>query len=156
MTTEHSAIADPSIHEPKGVAAANANEVYVADGAGSGTHTEFFNINKIYLQVTMADISTASSVWVVAPLAGNVTKIWSVIDGATITDDALIDPQIATVSITDGGITITQSGSAAGDVDSATPTALNAVTAGQAIELATNGASGNTVIATFTIEITLT
>lgn len=33
---EHSAISDPYIHEPKGVAAASAGEVYIADGAGSG------------------------------------------------------------------------------------------------------------------------
>lgn len=35
---EHVDIADPQIHEPKGVAAANANEVYIADGAGSGSY----------------------------------------------------------------------------------------------------------------------
>lgn len=33
---QHSAIADPDIHEPKGVAAAASGEVYVANGAGSG------------------------------------------------------------------------------------------------------------------------
>lgn len=36
---EHSAITDPNIHEPKGVAAATSGQVYVADGAGSGTWT---------------------------------------------------------------------------------------------------------------------
>ena len=36
MATEHNAITDPEIHEPKGVAAASADQVYVADGAGSG------------------------------------------------------------------------------------------------------------------------
>jgi hypothetical protein len=35
--TEHVTITDPEIHEPKGVAAASADEVYVADGAGSGS-----------------------------------------------------------------------------------------------------------------------
>jgi hypothetical protein len=33
---QHSAIADPDIHEPKGVAAAAAGKVYVANGTGSG------------------------------------------------------------------------------------------------------------------------
>lgn len=33
---EHSDIVDPFIHEPKGASTANAGEVYVADGAGSG------------------------------------------------------------------------------------------------------------------------
>ena len=33
---QHSALTDPNIHEPKGIASANDGEVYVADGAGSG------------------------------------------------------------------------------------------------------------------------
>ena len=37
MSIEHKDIADPDIHEPKGIAAASANRVYVADGAGSCT-----------------------------------------------------------------------------------------------------------------------
>jgi hypothetical protein len=35
-TIQHENIVDPYIHEPKGVAAANDGELYVADGAGSG------------------------------------------------------------------------------------------------------------------------
>ena len=34
---EHSAITDPNIHEPKGVAAAASGKVYVSNGAGSGS-----------------------------------------------------------------------------------------------------------------------
>jgi hypothetical protein len=33
---EHSDITDPELHEPKGVATADADAVYQADGAGSG------------------------------------------------------------------------------------------------------------------------
>jgi hypothetical protein len=33
----HKNITDPQIHEPKGISAANAGEVYVADGSGSGS-----------------------------------------------------------------------------------------------------------------------
>lgn len=33
----HSAITDPNIHEPKGVATATAGKVYTANGSGSGT-----------------------------------------------------------------------------------------------------------------------
>lgn len=36
-TVQHSAITDPNIHEPKGVAAATVNKVYVSNGTGSGT-----------------------------------------------------------------------------------------------------------------------
>jgi hypothetical protein len=37
MTIQHKLIADPDIHEPKGVAAATSNKVYVSSGSGSGT-----------------------------------------------------------------------------------------------------------------------
>lgn len=36
MAIQHSAITDPDIHEPKGVASASLGQVYTADGAGSG------------------------------------------------------------------------------------------------------------------------
>lgn len=36
MTIEHNSISDPYIHEPKGISTATADEVYVADGLGSG------------------------------------------------------------------------------------------------------------------------
>ena len=37
MTIQHKLITDPDIHEPKGVAAATSNKVYVSTGSGSGT-----------------------------------------------------------------------------------------------------------------------
>jgi hypothetical protein len=37
MTIQHSLIADPDIHEPKGIAAATSNKVYVSTGSASGT-----------------------------------------------------------------------------------------------------------------------
>lgn len=36
MAVEHVDIVDPDIHEPKGVASADQNHVYTADGSGSG------------------------------------------------------------------------------------------------------------------------
>jgi len=36
-SVQHSAITDPNIHEPKGVAAATVNKVYVSNGSGGGT-----------------------------------------------------------------------------------------------------------------------
>jgi hypothetical protein len=155
MATEHSAITDPDIHEPKGVASANAGEVYVADGAGSGDWTDSLHSKKKYLTAQLADLSTASSCWVVSPVAGSITKIWSVIDAAISGVDSVVTASIGGVNVTNGTITVANSGSAAGDVDSCTPTALNTVAAGTAIKLATDGASTNTCITRFTIEITI-
>ncbi len=109
---------------------------------------------KIYLTVKMTDVSTGGSYWVVSPVAGTVTKIYSVISGAITAADAGLSFEIGGAAITSGGITIAYSGSAAGVVDSSTPSAANSVTAGQAIECITDGASTGTVVATITIEIT--
>ena len=35
--TQHSALTGADLHEPKGVAAASAGTVYIADGVGSGS-----------------------------------------------------------------------------------------------------------------------
>lgn len=43
MTIEHSLLTGASLHEPKGVAAAAANKVYVSNGVGSGTWTTITN-----------------------------------------------------------------------------------------------------------------
>lgn len=112
------------------------------------------NIKKTFLNVRITDISTAGSVFVVAPVAGNFTKIYSVIDGAITTGDAVITTEINTVLVTDGGLTIANASSAAGDVDSGTPSAANTVAVGDVIEVITDGGSTNTVSANFTIEIT--
>ncbi len=93
----------------------------------------------------IVDVSTAGSIWIISPVAGKVNRIVSVIDGTIATAPAVLDPQIGGTSITGGGISIADGSSAAGDVDTATPTALNVVAANGAIEIATSGASTNTV-----------
>jgi hypothetical protein len=113
------------------------------------------SLKKVYLTTSIADISTAGQIYVVSPVAGTISKIYSVINGAIATADAVLTPKIAGTAITNGAITVAFSGSAAGDVDSSTPTALNAITAGAAIEIETNGASTNTIEVVITIEITL-
>ena len=111
---------------------------------------------KIYLNAEIPDISTSSSHWVTSPVAGNITKIYSVIDGAITGADAVLTFEIGGVAVTGGTVTIDDSGSAAGIVDSATPTATNTLAAGGALELITNGGSTNTVKSKLTIEITTT
>lgn len=36
MAVNHASLTDPEIHEPKGITSANAGDVYIADGSGSG------------------------------------------------------------------------------------------------------------------------
>lgn len=159
MTVEHANVT--TFHEPKGAAAAVQHTVLTSDGAGNtnwaliGTDslTGINNINQEILTFRLEDISTAGSHWLVTPFAGDVAAIYSVIDGAIATGDATLSFEINGTPITGGDITVTQSGSAAGDVDSTIPSAANTLTAGQALEIITDGASTNTVNATLTFVI---
>ena len=144
-----------------GIMTRAGNNVDTGDNSHSGTETFTgpvetaggADLKTKLITVKIPDISSASSVWVVPGFACTVVKISSVIDGAIITVDAVLDPQIGGTSITDGGITIAFSGSAAGIVDQSTPSAANAVAANEAIEIATNGASTNAVAAVITVEV---
>lgn len=136
------------------------------DQAGSGTDNAYNfggtvrtgggqSLKKIYLTLDMTDISTASTVYLPSPVAGTITGIQTIINGAIASVDAIVTGKIAAVAITGGAVTIAFSGSAAGDVDSVTPSAANTVAVGDNINFTTDGASTNTVRATIVVEITL-
>ena len=59
MTVQHSALTGAELHEPKGAAAASANTVYVATGAGSGAWTSFTT----WLLATIAATPTEIARW---------------------------------------------------------------------------------------------
>ena len=99
-------------------------------------------------RVVTADITlgTAGSTYVVSPWAGDISAAYSVIMGALATaSEVLTLKNNAGTTMTGGTITIAQSGSAAGDIDSSTPTANNSVTAGQKVQITTNGSNSNAV-----------
>lgn len=122
---------------------------------GTVTNDSGANLKSKVITVNMADISTASSVFVAPGAAATFIGLTSIIDGAITGADAGISTEIDTVAVTDGSITIANVGSAAGIVDSATPSALNVLTADQGVEIITDGASTGTVSATFTVEFEL-
>ena len=154
MAVEHSTLTTTDLHEPKGVAAANADQIYIAGGSGSGTWTNADN--NIYLSVHEADVSTAGSVWIPSPCTGTITKIHTIIDGAIATANAGITFEIGGTLITSGAITIAFSGSAAGDVDSSSPSAARTLAIGDKLECITDGASTNTIKVTYMFTITPT
>ena len=115
MAVEHSTLTTTDLHEPKGVAAANADEVYIANGSASGAWTAHDNF--VYLTLQIDNISAASSSWVASPTAGNITKIYTIINAVIAGGDATITAEINTTAVTNSSITISYSGSAVGDVD---------------------------------------
>lgn len=112
-------------------------------------------LNKIYVSVDVQTLVGSNTYWGLAPRAGRITKIWSVIDGVLTTGDATLTPKIGATAITGGLLTITQAGSAAGDVDQATPTAANVVAAGSALAVTVGGSNATASRARVVFEITV-
>jgi hypothetical protein len=114
-----------------------------------------FTGNDAFLTCEITDISTADQVYVPVTegLGGEVIEIRSVIHGAIATADAVLTAKIGGTAMTNGTITVANSSSAAGDTDVCTPSGLNYVSPGDAIEIETDGASTNTVAVTLTIVI---
>jgi hypothetical protein len=110
----------------------------------------------VAVTAVIADVSTASSAFVAAPIAGTITSVRGVLGGAIAGADAVITTEINGVLVTNGGFTVANAGSAAGDRDSGTPTANNTVAVGDAIEAITDGASTNAVTESVTYIITPT
>ena len=110
-------------------------------------------LNDYFLTAEIEDVSTASSTFVTVPDGGKIIKIFSALQGAISGADAALSFEIGGTAVTGGGITIANSGSAAGDVDSAEPTAANSINEGEAIEMITDGGSTGTAKAVITFVI---
>lgn len=161
----HATLTGASLHEPKGVASATANTVYVADGAGSGTWqtltsssintSSILNVNKYKHSVQMEDISTADFILVPVPSAATLTKATTILNNAITTADATLTFTNSTGPSTLGTSTITQAGSAEGSTFIFTPSANNSFTAGAYLKIATDGGSDTATKATIFLEWTL-
>jgi hypothetical protein len=122
----------------------NVDVLAVADlklGAGAGTSVTAtaVELNQYSLCLDIADGSAEATYFLVCPHAGDIAKIYTVIDDVVSTADITITAKIGATGVTNGVVTIATASSAAGDVDVATPTAANTVTAGQAINLVVTG-----------------
>lgn len=112
---------------------------------------------KYYVTVDIADMSAEASYYVNVGDPGTITKIAAVVDGAIATADITVTAKIATVAVTTGVVTLATAASAAGTTSTCTPSALNVVTAFQAVELVvTGGGAGGTPKGHVTLEITRT
>lgn len=110
-------------------------------------------LNSYFITAEIEDVSTASSTFVPIPDGGNVVKITSALQGAISGGDAAVSFEIGGTAITSGGITVANSGSAAGDVDTSVPTAANSVEEDGTIEMITDGGSTGTAKLLVTFEI---
>jgi len=111
------------------------------------------NLKTKLVAVPIGDVSSAGSVFVAPGVAGTIVNFSNVIDAAITAADAGLTLEIGGVAVTGADITITQSGSAAGDVDQAVPSALNVITASEAIEIVKDGLSTTASNGVVTLEI---
>ena len=132
---EHSALTGSDLHEPKALAGQTAGKVYVSNGSNSGAWTARQDLITVHIH----DISTATDIYVPIINAGTVTKLQTVTSAAIAGSDLIITAYNSS-SASMGNLTVTQSGSAAGDVDVLSPSANNTVTAGSYIRI--NGDGG--------------
>ncbi len=120
------------------------------------TYPKTPDLNRRYVVVDITDISTADQIYFVPGFRGKIKKAWSALNDAISGADADLTLKIAGTAVTGGVITVAQSGSASGDIDSCVPTAANTFTADQAIEVETDGASTGTARVTVTLELEAT
>lgn len=118
------------------VAGVTVDETTLALNGLTASATE---LNQYVVNLDIADGSAEALYYAVCPHAGDIAKIWTVTDGSVGTADITITAAIGAVAVTGGVVTIATAGSAAGDVDSCTPSAENTVTAGQPVNFTVTG-----------------
>jgi len=146
----HSSLTDPYIHEPKGVASASVGKVYVANGSGSGTWTASTSLIQDTFSGSFVSVSTGQTVHIPVPFAGTVVKVVTVLEGTISSANAIITVKNAAAASM-GTITVTQSGSAAGAVDSLVPSSNNSIADNSFLTITTDGGSSSATILRFTI-----
>jgi hypothetical protein len=124
------------------VAAADATAKVAAQAGGED--------KMVTTEITLA--TNTNTGFVVVPVAGEVVAIYSVINGTMTTGDETLSFAVSG-GTTMGDIVIDQSSAAAGVVDTLAPSANNAVTAGQTIDVTTDGANGTATTAKITVLI---
>ena len=159
----HASLTGADLHEPKGVAGASVDTVYVADGAGSGDWeklsagiidtTTIFNINKFYVSTFLTDVSTPSSVYFPVPQDSNLEAVHVTLQAAiTVADSLLTFRNNGGTSMGTG--TVEFLGSGAGTTFTFNTFSPQAFLAGQRMQIETDGgsttASGLWIVCEFT------
>jgi hypothetical protein len=159
----HASLTGADLHEPKGVASASADTVYVANGAGSGTwekisadsidSTSVKNVNKFQYLYRFEDIGTVKSVYLPIKNACTLTSV-TVISQSTPTTASTVLTFKNNGSSTIGTVTVTTAAAPATfTMSSPVNTALSANTY---LQIDTDGGAANTPDVMILIEFTLT
>lgn len=158
MAIEHKDITGVDVHEPKGIEAASDGTVYKANGLGSGSWANplvgINNLNSFQRDLSIDDISTLDSrAYLVVPNNSTLTKLTGILHGAITAANSI-------VSIYRDGLLLGQTmtvpfaGSGAGVKTVLTLAPAYSFTAGQTLELRSNGGSTDASRFDVTLEFT--
>lgn len=111
--------------------------------------------SKQLVQGVIPDVGTAASIYLMSPVAGTISLISTKLGGALASADASITAKV-NAGTSMGTITVTSSGSAAGDLDTLAPSANNTVAVGDWINIATDGGGTGPFPLSVAVEITPT
>ena len=147
------AVAIGQVFNPDGdlVAANNLSDVGSAETARANIGANKFSLSFEGISSKAADAEVVR--WV-APRACTIVKVYTVLNAACATADATVTGKINASAITNGVVTIAYSGSAAGDVDVASPSAANVLAAGDVLNFTVGG--GSTATGTFNMSVDFT
>jgi hypothetical protein len=95
-------------------------------------------LNAIPVIGFMSDANTLGQIYIPVPWACRLIKIYAVNSIVNTTTATILTPKIGGTAVTDGGMTFGAT-DAVGTILSATPTALNTIAEGQALEIETDG-----------------
>lgn len=139
MSIEHRNIPDAERHEPKGISTATIDEVYVADGAGSGTWKELPYSDTVILD----DVSTASFVLIPIPINVEILSVKFVLYNAITVANSVVTVTRGGDGASLGTTNILFSGSAEGSTFELTPSGNDVLSATthRYLKVATDGGS---------------
>jgi len=79
--------------------------------------TKNFPLTTIWMGQTLGSVVTGGAAYIRAPFRGKILEAATVLGSATTTADSTVTVSIGATAVTGGAYVITQSGSAAGDID---------------------------------------
>jgi hypothetical protein len=148
---QHKDLSGSDLHEPKGITSATNKQVYVANGAGSGSWVG----QKAFFTGTLNLTSTATTLIFPFTLNATVTKITAVLSGA-LTGSTTTITATKNGTTTAGTMSAVVAGSAKGTVYTIVPTSGNTFIDTDRLELNSAGGTTANQALTFLIEVTLT
>lgn len=158
MAVQHKDLTGADVHEPKGIETATLNQVYKADGAGSGSWVAPFvginNLNLFQRDLRIDDVSTPNSrAYLYVPYNSVLTKVTGILHGPITVANAVISLYRDGILLGQT-VTIPFAGSGAGVKTTVPLSPTYSFTSGQLLELRSDGASTDVAPLNLSLEFT--